>query len=294
MASILGVELNALIALEAVGRLGTVVAAASEMGVSPGAVSQQIKKAEAQIGKPLFYRTATGLRATPTGEKIFPALTAARHQIADGIKASRSDDDFVLNITMGSAFASNWLVPRLARFGERYPDYQLRFIATSRFVDFSRGDVDVGIRLGQGGWQGLHCERLLAERAFPVCAPRLAPRLSQPRDLAAVPILFDERTVFPWSVWLERAGLPADFGLSGPSFTDPMLAYGAAIAGQGVLMGWSILTRDALNDGRLTRPFSIEVESNHSYWLVVPHAQRRAQKVRIFRDWIMEELARDG
>ena len=289
MASILGVELNALIALEAVGRLGTVVAAASEMGVSPGAVSQQIKKAEAQIGKPLFYRTATGLRATPTGEKIFPALTAARHQIADGIKASRSDDEFVLNITMGSAFASNWLVPRLARFGERYPDYQLRFIATSRFVDFSRGDVDVGIRLGLGGWQ-----RLVGERAFPVCAPGLASRLSQPRDLATVPTLFDERTVFPWSNWLERAGLPADFGLSGPSFTDPMLAYGAAIAGQGVLMGWSILTRDALSDGRLTRPFSIEVESNHSYWLVVPHAQRRAPKVRLFRDWIMEELDRDG
>lgn len=88
MASILGAELNGLIALEAVGRLGSVLAAADEMGVSPGAVSQQIKKAEAQIGRPIFERTSKGLVPTSAGHKLLPVLTSARRQIADGLKTT--------------------------------------------------------------------------------------------------------------------------------------------------------------------------------------------------------------
>lgn len=293
MASILGAELNGLIALEAVGRLGSVMAAAEEMGVSPGAVSQQIKKAEAQIGRTIFDRTAKGLIPTSAGLKLLPVLTSARRQIADGIKTTRSDDEFIINITVGSVFASNWLVPRLNRFSQCHPDFQLRLVASSRIMDLTRGDIDFAIRLGTGGWRDLSCEKLFHETFFPVCAPSVAALLSRPEDLANVPILFDEETVFPWPNWQSIAGA-AEIKLGGPTFTDPMLAFAAAVSGQGVLLGWNVLTRQALEDGRLVKPFAVEAPSEYAYWLAIPPHLRKSNRARVFRNWLLEEIEKQG
>lgn len=290
MASISGVDMNALLALETVARQGTVLAAAAEMHVSPGAVSQQIKKAEAQIGVPIFQRSANGLTLTLAGQKMLPALTSASRQIAEAIKSARLSDENILTITAGSAFAASWLVPRLGRFSALHPHYQLRFVATSKLIDFARSDIDLGIRLGTGAWPDVKVEKLVDQQAFPICAPTLAGSLKQPTDLARVPVLFDEGTAFSWKLWFEKAGLDAKFAINGPSFTDPLLAFGAVTAGQGVMLGWSILVADALADGRIVRPFETAIDSGIAYWLVTTPASCRTEKVRLFRAWLIGEL----
>lgn len=282
------IPLNALRAIEIVARRGALAPAADELGVTPGAVSQHIRRAEDRLGIELFHRTPQGLKPTAALKGVLPQLAGGFSTLADALASLMPRDEHVLAITVGSVFASRWLIWRLGKFGAHHPDIETRLVVTGRMVDLHMSDIDLGIRYGRGDWPGIKAELIGGTRYRPVIAPEIAHRVRTPTDLATVPVIRDATTMLSWDAWLEAAGVP---GLqhSGPTFDDPSLAFDAAISGTGVLMAVDEMSADAVSDKRLVRPFDTIVESGVGYWLVVPEGRREPRKVRLFREWIRKE-----
>lgn len=285
-------HLNGLRAVESVARGGSLVKAAEELGVSASAVSQQITRTERQLGRAIFRRTGSGLVLTSFGTVFASRLTSAFHELSRAVALADETSSKMLVVSVAPAFASRFLVPRLARFNQRFPDLQLRIDASTRLVDLDHSDVDLAIRMGEGKWPGIRATLLLAQQVFPVCAPGLAADLKEPADIAKLPVIADESTMISWERWFEAAGLARYPVLpAGPSFTDPILGIDAAIAGQGVALAWQLLAADALADGRLVAPFGITVASGLGYYLVTSVSERPARKVRDFSGWLADEIA---
>jgi DNA-binding transcriptional LysR family regulator len=293
------VHLNGLRALEAVGRLGSLQAAADELGVSIGAVSQQVIKAEAQLGQPVFHRLPRGMAVTDAARPMLARLTDGFHALSEAVTIGRRQDDTLLTISVAPVFAARFLVHRLDRFAALHPDIRLRIDATTRLADLGTDDIDLGIRVGPGRWPGVDAELLIEQTVFPVCAPELAERLKEPRDILSLPAIIDGPSMFSWDIWLKASGL-SDVGMTGSGlparmatrhvFNDASLCLDATIAGQGVMLAWHTLATYALEQGRLVEPFSIRAETGNGHYLVTRAGARLPAKVRAFRDWLKTEL----
>lgn len=285
------VHLNGLRAAEAVARHGGLQGAATELGVSPGAVSQQVARLEAQLGVSLFERGARGIRPAAGSAGFLARLTEAFSALSTAVGEVRTRDETVLTISVAPILASRWLVHRLPAFAERHPHIRLRIEANDRFVALGGSDVDVALRIGRGGWADADAEHLLDELVFPVCAPALARKLKRPEDLQNVPIVVDGPSVFGWDVWLGPAGLAGAKLDMRHVFSDGSLCLDAAIGGQGVFLAWETLADFALRHGQLVEPFSLRAPTGRTTWFVTPKGRRPSQAVRAFRDWVREALS---
>ena len=284
------IPLNGLRAVEAAGRLGSLRAAADELGVTIGAVSQQVRKTERQLGRPLFDRLPKGLSPTPLGEDVLRRLTAGIAELSAAVALAEGSHENVLTVSAAPVFAGKWLVWRLNRFTEEHPGVRIRIDATPALVDPTFSDVDVCIRVGRGDWPGVQAEKMLDHRVFPVCSPAVAERLKEPADLASVPIIRDPDAMFDWNTWLAPNGLDADLLGDGPVFSDASICLDAAIAGQGVFLAWDTLANDAIRMGRLVAPFPGRYRTGIAYWFVTGRTGERSPHVRAFRAWLKQEL----
>lgn len=285
------IHLNGLKALEAVGRLGSLAKAADELGVSVGAVSQQIGRTEAQLERALFERTARGLVPLPEGVALLERLTEGFSILSSAVASARRRDENVLTVSVAPILASRWLVHRLPYFAKRCPDVRLRIEASDKVVPMSGGDVDVALRVGRGGWTDADCEWLEDEMVFPVCAPSLAVGLKEPADILNLPVIIDGPSVFGWDVWLNPAGLAGARLNEKHVFSDGSLCLDAAIGGQGVFLTWKTLGAYALQNRQVVEPFSLRAPTGRATYFVTPKGRRMSNTVRAFREWVREELA---
>lgn len=287
------VHLNGLRAAEATARLGGHQAAADELGVSVGAVSQHVVKLERALGGGLFERTPRGLRPTARGARLLGRLGAAFAEIDAALVEAFAEDD-LLTLSVAPVFAAKWLVPRLGAFARAHPGLRVRLDASTELRHPDRSDIDLAIRIGDGRWPGVRAEFLLAQDVFPVCAPALAARLATPRDLLDAPVVRDVHAAFDWPIWLAAAGLAGATIGPGHEYPDASLALDAAIAGQGVMLAWRVLANDALADGRLVAPFAQRSATGLGYFVVTSAQRRPPEKVRRFIDWLRAEMPPDA
>lgn len=285
------IHLNGLRAVETAGRLGSLQRAAEELGVSVGAVSQQIIRAERMLGRTVFTRLPRGLAPTAFGRGFLERLHAGFRTLDDTVGSAFAGPADSLNISVAPVFASRWLVPRLSRFGRLHPDIRVRLEASVRLVDPDADDVDIAIRVGDGNWPGVRLDFLLAQEVFPVCAPALAQGLHHPRDLMRLPVVRDMNSNLSWQSWLDPFGLSEDDLMSGNSFTDASLALDAAIDGQGVMLAWHTLAAYQLKAGTLVAPFPERAVTGLGYWLVSSARRRDDARIAAFRRWIRQEMA---
>ncbi|AFL49280.1 LysR family glycine cleavage system transcriptional activator [Sinorhizobium fredii] len=284
------IHLNGLRAVEAAGRLGSLAAAAEELGVTPGAVSQQIAKTEAQLGRVLFERSPRGLVVTDSARPLMMRLSNAFAELAEAVAQARRRDESVLTVSVAPVFAARWLVYRLNRFAERHPNIRLRIDATTRLANLETSDVDLAIRVGAGGWPGVRSELLLEQEVFPVCSPALAAGLRVPADILKLPAVIDEHAMFSWEVWLQAAGLSGAQMTVRHTFNDASLALDAAIAGQGVMIAWQTLAGYAVMKGSLVAPFGIRAKTGFAHYFVTSASRRESKAVIAFKRWVREEV----
>lgn len=288
--------LNALRGFESAARHLSFTRAADELNVTQAAISHQVKGLEEWLGKPLFRRAGRRLRLTEAGQLYLPPVRDALDGLATATKRLLDDeDDSVLTITTMDSFAATWLMPRLARFRELQPDIDVRLSANDDLVDLSRGDVDMAIRYGQGNWPGCEAELIVTEELFPVCSPDLlerGPPLVTPQDLAKHTLLHDDM-VIDWAYWLEAAGVTGVDARRGPYFQHSYLTIDAAVRGEGVAIGRSVLVSDALITGKLVRPFDLALPAVSAYYAAWPKGGGESRKVKAFRDWLLAEAAPD-
>lgn len=290
--------LNSLRAFEAAARHLSFTRAADELHVTPAAISHQIKGLEEHLGVKLFRRLNRALLLTDAGQACLPGLSEAFERMTAAIERLRGQESVgPLTVSVGPSFAAKWLVPRLERFQELYPEIDVRISATLQMVDFAREDVDLAIRYGAGRWPDLQVELLLPTEAFPVCAPSLlegAHPLRMPQDLRHHVLLHDDSAPnslgYPtWAMWLRAAGVEGVDPTRGPRFSHASLALDAAAAGRGVVLTLSALSAADHAAGRLVRPFEISVPTSFAYYVVCPPAAAERPKVRAFRHWLCAE-----
>lgn len=285
------IPFNALHALALVARHGALGPAAEALGVTPGAVSQQIRRAEERTGLALFERTPRGLVPTRALLAVLADLDTGFDALArvQGSLMAPSQDRNLLTVTVGNVFASRWLIWRLGDLGAVHPEIELKLLTTGALVDLGRPDVDCGIRFGAGDWPGVDAEPIGTHSVFPVCAPGLASRLKTPSDLARVPVIMDQASMLSWPDWLEAAGVP-NLKLTGPSISDPALAFDAAIAGQGVLLALGIMADYGLERGQVVAPFKTITHSGFGYWFATGKGRELPARTRKFRSWLLDQM----
>jgi len=285
------ISLNGLRAIESVARHGALGPASDELGVTPGAISQQIIKAERQLDRRVFRRDGRRLVLTEFGAAILPHLDDGFRQLARAAAMAQERSDCTLTISVAPVLASKWLVPRLGEFAARHPDIRIRLDASVELVDLAGSDVDLALRVGPGGWPDVEAERLIGQEIFPVCAPALAARIERPADVLEVPAVVDVNWLIGWDIWRDAMALPKNAMNIGNSFTDASLCLDAAIAGQGVMLAWQTLAEYALSKGTLVAPFREQVATGNAYWLVTAKGRRRQDKVEKFHRWVRAEFA---
>lgn len=192
------VHLAGLRAVEAVGRLGSLKLAAGELGVTIGAVSQQVQRTEDMLGKILFVRSTRGMAPSATGAEILPYLTRGMGELAAAVRVTKASDDDRLVVSVAPIFASRWLVWRLKSFYTQFPTIRVRVDSDLALVDPNTSDVDVCIRLGKGEWPGVGAEKLFDQRIFAVGSKEMVRTIKEPRDLKNVPIIRETKEFCLW------------------------------------------------------------------------------------------------
>ena len=283
---------------EAAARLGSFTRAAAELGMTQAAVRYQIKVLEERVVAPLFLRTPRQVVLTEAGRRLSPAVSAAFDALRAAFEAFRDEaDGGVLTVSCIQSFAANWLTPRLGTFGAAHPGLAVQLNGDNRLTDFAREEVDAAIRSGAGGWPGLAAHELFPVRFAPLCSPDLLARLGPVEaaaDLLRWPLLSAGDPW--WELWFRRAGMHTPAGLAtrqGLRFDSQRMDGTAALAGQGLAILTPALWAEDLASGRLVQPFPLVADDGRHYWLVYPEARRGSRKIRLFRDWLLDEVRRE-
>lgn len=291
--------LNALRTFEAAARHLSFNAAASELFVTPAAVSHQVKHLEAYLGVSLFERHHRSVALTPEGEALATTVGELLGQLDRALDRARTRAPTELRVTTMESFAAKWLVPRLHRFQQAFPDVRVRIDTSDERADFLREGFDVGIRYGPGNYVGVRAEVLMQAPVFPVCSPTLlrdtSKVLQDPDDLRHYTLLHDEgatgRSGVPaWADWLAAAGATKVNAVAGPVFASMYLAQEAAASGHGVALGLAPLVEEELRQGRLVKPFEQELGNAYSFWLIQREGAKPRPDVEAFCEWLRDEL----
>jgi LysR family glycine cleavage system transcriptional activator len=280
---------------EAAARHENFTAAANELGMTQAAVSYQVKLLEERLGAPLFRREKRRVVLTDAGRKAAPQITRAFDAMDAAFGAIRADDAAVLTVSTSNTFANTWLVWRLGSFQMNHPEMAVRLLTSDALADFVSDDVDVAIRAGLGGWDGLHEELLVRIDFTPMCSPGFLKRHGPftAKDLLRIPQISPHDPWWPF--WLREAGVEVPDGPPrvGVRLDSQAHEGHAAMAGQGMAMLTPFFWRNDLAEGRLVRPFDQVSTRGYAYWLCYPEARRGVAKIRRFREWLLAELARD-
>ena len=292
--------LRSLRAFDAAARHLSFTRAAEDMGVTPAAISNQIKEIEDQLGFELFIRTSRSMRLTKEGEILRIAATESLETLAKALhRIKRLENRNQIRVSSTPSVAAKWLVPRLDGFLSAFPSADVRIDVSNTLVDFDRDDVDVAIRFGAGKYPGLRADLLFQDSLSPVCSPSLITKekpLEVPRDLLRHTLIHLDwqasGSPWPnWRMWMQAAGIKEFDDKRGLHFGQTSLTIQAAIDGQGVTLGDSNLVADDLAAGRLVKPFelSLKAPDSFSYFVITRLDTTDAPLVNAFRDWCLSE-----
>jgi LysR family glycine cleavage system transcriptional activator len=288
--------LNALRAFEAAARHQNLSRAAQELSVTHSAVSRQVAKLEEYLDAKLFEHKHQQVVLTKKGaayaarlQTLFDQLQAATLSTFDA-----HPDRGTLRIGVLPTFAMRLLVPRLARFKQRFPDIELK-IDTYTWPRPNDPDVqlDIGIWNGHGQWPDLICEPLFYEELVPVGSPALIAGhpIRVPDDLEPFLLLHALRRPGDWKSWLELVGAKKIDPERGLNLEYSGLVYQGAIDGLGIAIAQTMFIQDDVAQGRLVPLFSTPLTTGQAYYLVYSAAVADQPKIRNFVDWLKDEVA---
>jgi len=283
--------LRSLRVLEAAVRHENYTRAADELALTHSAVSHQIHALEEALGVRLLQREGRRMRATEPGRQLALDVRATLDTLNAAVERVRGGDSGnVVTVSTLPSFAAAWLVGRLGSFLDNYPQVELRLQSTTALADFRNDGVDLAIRFGTGNYDGLVSEKMFDDEYFPTLSPKLArsARIKTPADLARAPLLRIRNQ--PWAEWFEAAGVNIPEPRRGPVFDDSELALQAAVQGQGVVLSRGSLAATKLWSGVLVAPFNMRLPSQRTCHLVYPRQHLNKPAVKLFRDWLFEEL----
>ena len=290
-------SLELLRVFDACARCQGFTAAAAELGMTQPAVSQQMQRLERELGTRLFDRVHRGIALTAAGQALLAPVQQALELVRDAVAAARDRPGReLLLVATDFAFAAYWLMPRLARFYQGHPDIDVSLVTSNRAFQGLAPDIDLALVFGDGRLPRTQSRLLFREEVFPVCSPRLLHKhAGDVADLLRhAPLLHLKPALgqhwFDWPAIQARGDWPLVSVDKGPAFDNYTMVLGAAVAGQGVAIGWRHLVDEQLDPSVLCRLPVNALLSPFGYHLVTPQHRRASGSARCFVDWLLTEL----
>jgi LysR family transcriptional regulator, glycine cleavage system transcriptional activator len=291
--------LRALHAFEAAARHHSFAAAANELGVTPTAISHQIRQLEEACGVKLFQRRPRPLLLTSAGARLYPALRNGFDALATAMALLAEENaQTPLRVTSPNAFASKWLVPRLPKWREENPTVALEIIGTDAVLDVRAGATDVAIRYARKPPLDLRAHEVFRDTFVPVCSPRLLEQygpIERAADLLRFPLIhYDWINSDPdaptWRQWLAVArSIDPDFNPLEKawdlSFSEELHAIDAVIGGQGVAICSDVVVSYELTSGQLVKAHPLALPGYGFYLVSMPHSPQ-APAIEAFSTWM--------
>ena len=292
--------MKSLVAFEAAARHLSLTRAGEELRISREAASRHIRVLEEHLGVKLFDRLHRGVALTAPGQKFQAVVLESLGNIASvSASISRPGKSSSITVSATIAISSFWLTPRLARFRAKYPDIEIHVVISDQPHDLISGQIDVGLRYGDGQWPGLNAIHLFNVDSFPVCSPDYlagAGPLNEPADLlnhTLVNLDGSTHAAEDWWWWLKEHNVrvPQSFSMLGLDSYDNVIQL--AVKGEGVALGFSGIVNEFLADGRLVQPIAATLSRNNAVYVLTPSTQSPSSTVQEFIDWIVEEAANE-
>jgi LysR family glycine cleavage system transcriptional activator len=292
--------LTELRAFEAAARHVSFKKAAAELGVTPTAISHQIKLLEQYCGRALFRRHPRPLSLTQAGTRLFPVVRDGLEAFAAALSAIRRHGERApLRVTTTNAFASRWLVPRLPRWRKARPDAPLDVIGTDSVIDLRAGDADVAIRYARTPPKDGNAKEFLTDTFWPICSPELfssGERLKKPADLRRHVLVHcywspSDLEAPTWQKWLRGArarwrDVPEFKDMDHLSFREELHAIEAVSAGQGIGIFSDVLVAQELAAGKLVKAFDLSLPG-YRFFVVRTPGHPREKIIQAFERWLV-------
>lgn len=282
-------NLAALRAFEAAGRLLSFSRAAEELFVTQGAVSRHVQTLEQELGLPLFARTRP-LTLTPQGAAYHAAIRQAFAGIIAATRAARAEADGAaprrkIRVTLLASFAAHWLMPRLPAFEAAHPEIELVLEPNVRRLDPTAGQIDLALRYGKGGYEGL-AECFMPETLVPVVAPSYSPAPTL-ETLPAHRLLHPSDT-WEWRDWLAAQGMALAAVPQQQALADYNITVQAARDGLGVAMGRLNLVGPILARGDLIALPLPRLAGVFGHWSIIDPARADDPALLAVRTWLKQ------
>ncbi len=287
--------LKALQAFDAFGRLGNVTDAAAELGVTPGAISQQLRKAEEALNLRLLERRGNSVQLTSWGRIYHGEIRPAFEQLRSAQdKLSRLRNTGGIVISCLPSLAGKWLAPRLADWQMSHRDANVRLLGKGSEPQLGEDSIDFRISYGDRIRKYDHYVELFTDWVVPACSPAFleAHPVANPFDILALPLLGiewdrDHKAAPTWSDWAERIGAEPRMTHGVMTFSLSSSAIDAAINGRGFVLAQLAMVADDLEAGRLVVPFDLRLKLSQAYFLAWDRAALSKPFGPDLRAWII-------
>jgi LysR family glycine cleavage system transcriptional activator len=284
-------NLNSLKMFDAAARHLNFRLAAQELNLTQGAVAQQVRRLESDLGYQLFYRKARGLELTKIGRSYHKPISRALVMINEATRNLQPESSSI-TLSITPSFASKWLVPRLSSFSLAYPNIEVQTVANEGLANFQSDGVDLAIRLGHPPFS----EKLYAELLSPldlqaVCSPSYAEQaepILQLEDFTTHQLIQDAHKL--WDSLLEEASLSPQNRIM--QFNQTALAMDAAANGQGIALAPRILLNVELDQGRLVKVWQDSRTDQGGYYIVYPRHRKSSPARDTLIAWILAEVGK--
>ena len=283
----------ALIAFETAARYGSISKAASELNLTQGAVSRQVRQLEEQLGAELFHRQHQRVVLTDAGrsflDEIRPTLDAL--DVATQRVMSYGGRQNELKIAVPPTFSATWLASRLPRFFDAHPGITITCLMRVPWLDYGAERFDAAIYFGTPSLAGVSTRPLLECDMPPLCAPalKIARPIEHPSDLARVPLLHQANQPMAWAEWFAEAGVTLSQPPAGSRFEHVAMISAVAVAGAGVALLPTCLVEGELASGVLAEALPGCPRRRVTFSIAVPDAKADSPAVRLLTEWLLAE-----
>jgi len=285
------VSLSTVKAFESAARHGSFRSAASELNLSPSAISHAILKLEQALGTNLFEREGRLVRLSSDGETLMLHVGLAFDELRRGMELVSNRGPDLLRLHSAPSFAAQWLSPRLSPFLSSHPGVEVRLAASTDYARFVDDEFDADIVYGPSRAEGVVSVPLGVETVMPLCSPEFAQRITKIEDLGAGVLIQSDLKRVRWSDWFKANG-KEPLVPHGARFDRSFLAIAAACDGLGVALESTRLAEKELKIGRIVAPLAGRAQDVEyiGHYLVYPRAWRQRRAVRVFTEWLLDEL----
>ncbi|MGH1484849.1 MAG: transcriptional regulator GcvA [Cellvibrionaceae bacterium] len=288
--------LNALRSFEAAARRGSFQAAASELFVTPSAISHQIKTLEEFLGLELFIRQPRRITLTHAGDDYYRSVQRALLEIDRSTqKLISSHQSGELHLSVAPAFLTRWLLPRISSFYEAHPDIMIEISAATGLIDFDHQETDMAVYFGGGDWPGIEMHLLRHYQQWPVFNPKLlrGKTVDKPEDILKYTLLHVNKRHEEWGNWFKKMDTHYKESKQGMYFSSGSLTTAAAINGLGFALADVGFVSEEIASGALVVPFEGCLETGKSFYLVYQKNRALTYSMKAFQSWLMEEMEKD-